>query len=51
MFYHAFTFCPYKVAGAGVRFEQYDGLGHSADPKELGDLAGWLKAVIPQEKK
>ncbi|KAF8592689.1 Phospholipase/carboxylesterase [Ramaria rubella] len=39
-----------KIASPGIRFEQYDGLGHSADPKELEHLGAWLKAVVPQEK-
>jgi hypothetical protein len=28
---------------------QYQGMGHTADPRELDDFAAWLKAVVPQE--
>lgn len=38
-----------QVAGPGVRFEVYSGLGHSADPAELEDLTAWLKAIIPEK--
>jgi predicted esterase len=36
-----------QTAGVGVRFEEYEGMGHSADVKELTHLTEWLKDVIP----
>ncbi|KAF8514807.1 Phospholipase/carboxylesterase [Hysterangium stoloniferum] len=38
-----------KTAGVGIRFEQYEGMGHSADPRELKHLTEWLKDVIPPQ--
>jgi len=54
---------PYKVAESSVdvlkerlgfpdkaiELRKYYGLGHSADAKELGDLANWLKTVLPAQ--
>jgi len=36
---------------AGLAFHSYNGVGHSADPKELVDLRNWLKKVIPPDRK
>jgi len=35
----------------GLAFNSYNGVGHSADPKELVDLRNWLKKVIPPDRK
>ncbi|THH16624.1 hypothetical protein EW146_g4048 [Bondarzewia mesenterica] len=32
----------------GIAFNSYSGVGHSANDKELKDLQGWLKKVIPK---
>ncbi|GJJ07254.1 hypothetical protein Clacol_001454 [Clathrus columnatus] len=42
---------PEKVAGPGIRFEVYSGLGHSADPTELKHLTAWLQTAIPDKDK
>ena len=34
----------------GLAFNAYDGVGHSTNQKELDDLRGWIKKVIPQEQ-
>lgn len=38
-----------EIAGPGLRFEVYAGLGHSAAPEELEHMTAWLKAVIPEK--
>ncbi|KAF8504225.1 Phospholipase/carboxylesterase/thioesterase [Gautieria morchelliformis] len=37
-----------QIAGPGVRFEQYERMGHSTSPEELDHLGAWLKVVLPQ---
>jgi len=32
----------------GLRCKTYQGMQHSACPKELDDLCSWLKSVIPK---
>ncbi|KAF8335037.1 Phospholipase/carboxylesterase [Cantharellus anzutake] len=34
--------------GPGVIFNTYQGMVHSADPRELHDLTQWLKSIIPE---
>ncbi|GHJ83995.1 hypothetical protein NliqN6_0397 [Naganishia liquefaciens] len=34
-------------AKPGIRFESYDGMGHSLDEKEIRDLSEWLKHAVP----
>lgn len=36
-----------KSAGAQVEFKTYHGMGHSACPQELQDLARFLETVLP----
>jgi len=31
----------------GLKFNSYKNMGHGADPRELKDLAAWMKEVIP----
>jgi predicted esterase len=37
-----------EPGSAGLSFNKYKGLGHSADIEELDDLKKWLKNVIPK---
>jgi len=35
----------------GLSYHVYDGIGHTATPKELADLKEWIKKVIPNDTK
>jgi predicted esterase len=37
-------------APSGLKFKMYPNLEHSSSPEELGDLASWVKSVIPKEE-
>jgi lysophospholipase-1 len=35
----------------GLSYHLYEGVGHTATPRELADLKEWLKKVIPSDSK
>lgn len=45
----SYQFLKEKLEMPNVEFHTYRGMGHSADPEELRDLAKWLKSIIPEE--